>query len=345
MAAETEPKDTTSFFRKVVKFVANPATDWADLDAPGRPTARASYAKHELKAMIERKRRNDFVRKREFDMLRKMRRSEVMAGQDPAARPSFFQSSMPSKPRRPRRRSSRRSTRSRPDVHAVVEDQAWRASSRSGSAPVLRCPRTCRRAPAAGRPPRASTAYIKTEPRRWTGRRSRPSRRARADWSAAARAAVAERRAAGRRAAAAGLRAAQPPAPTRPRGHVARRAAGQLGRDAARRTEPEQLEHRFPRRSCSPSTSSEFAHDPELDEAVDPLSPTATIARCEAGAARGAGAARHAHRPRRNLAGAVRPVPRDRPAGQVRDRRHRFRAAASAGRRRSGSRCPKLVAA
>jgi hypothetical protein len=48
--------------------------------------------------MIERKRRNDFVRKREFDMLRKMRRSEVLAGQDPGLRPSFFQSSMPSKP-------------------------------------------------------------------------------------------------------------------------------------------------------------------------------------------------------------------------------------------------------
>jgi hypothetical protein len=51
-----------------------------------------------LKEMIERKRRNDFVRKREFDMLRKMRRSEVLAGQDPGLRPSFFQSSMPSKP-------------------------------------------------------------------------------------------------------------------------------------------------------------------------------------------------------------------------------------------------------
>jgi hypothetical protein len=24
-----DPKDSTSFFRKVVKFVANPATDWA----------------------------------------------------------------------------------------------------------------------------------------------------------------------------------------------------------------------------------------------------------------------------------------------------------------------------
>ena len=72
MAAE--PKDTTSFFRKVVKFVANPATEWAELDIPTDDTRESDYAKGELKAMIERKRRNDFVRKREFDMLRKVRR-------------------------------------------------------------------------------------------------------------------------------------------------------------------------------------------------------------------------------------------------------------------------------
>jgi ABC-type transporter Mla MlaB component len=82
---------------KVVKFVKNPTTGWADLDAPDTG-GESTYSKQMLKEMIERKRRNDFVRKREFDMLRKMRRSEVMAGQDPGARPSFFQSSLPSKP-------------------------------------------------------------------------------------------------------------------------------------------------------------------------------------------------------------------------------------------------------
>ena len=89
--------DNNGLLSKVVKFVRNPTTNWADLDQ--QETDREStYSKQMLKEMIERKRRNDFVRKREFDMLRKMRRSEVMAGQDPAARPSFFQSSMPSKP-------------------------------------------------------------------------------------------------------------------------------------------------------------------------------------------------------------------------------------------------------
>lgn len=79
-----EQKDTTSFFRKVVKFVANPATEWAELDVPVEDTRESDYAKGELKAMIERKRRNDFVRKREFDMLRKVRR-EGLTGEQLAA--------------------------------------------------------------------------------------------------------------------------------------------------------------------------------------------------------------------------------------------------------------------
>ncbi len=79
-----EPKDTTSFFRKVVKFVANPATEWAELEAPTEELRENEYAKGELKAMIERKRRNDFVRKREFDMLRKVRR-EGLSGEQLAA--------------------------------------------------------------------------------------------------------------------------------------------------------------------------------------------------------------------------------------------------------------------
>ena len=67
-------KDSGSFLRKVARFVANPTTDWSNLDAPPTDAAESDYAKTEIKAMIERKRRNDFVRKRELDMLRKIRR-------------------------------------------------------------------------------------------------------------------------------------------------------------------------------------------------------------------------------------------------------------------------------
>ena len=92
-------KEDTSpgLLSKVVKFVRNPATSWSDLDSKETDRDEA-MSKQLLKEMIERKRRNDFVRKREFDMLRKMRKREAMVGQDPGARPSFFQSSMPSRP-------------------------------------------------------------------------------------------------------------------------------------------------------------------------------------------------------------------------------------------------------
>ncbi len=66
--------ENESFFRKVVRFVANPATDWTDLNSRQDDTRELDLEKSELKAMIERKRRNDFVRKREFDMLRRVRR-------------------------------------------------------------------------------------------------------------------------------------------------------------------------------------------------------------------------------------------------------------------------------
>lgn len=85
------------FLSKVVKFVRHPTTSWADLDT--RQADRESeYSKAALKEMIERKRRNDFVRKREFDMLRKIRSREGTSPEGPGMRPSFFQSSLPSKP-------------------------------------------------------------------------------------------------------------------------------------------------------------------------------------------------------------------------------------------------------
>ena len=78
---------------KMAMFVRNPTKDWSELDRP-EPEQETSYDKQALKAMIERKRQNDFVRRREFDNLRKLRRNDpaAIAG---AARPSFFQSSLP----------------------------------------------------------------------------------------------------------------------------------------------------------------------------------------------------------------------------------------------------------
>ena len=79
---------------KVAMFVRNPTKDWSELDQPEQEQDAGAYDRQALKAMIERKRQNDFVRKREFDQLRRLR------NRDPAdlanvGRPSFFQNSVP----------------------------------------------------------------------------------------------------------------------------------------------------------------------------------------------------------------------------------------------------------
>ena len=161
-------EENSGLLSKVVKFVRNPTTNWADLDQQ-ETDRESSYSKQMLKEMIERKRRNDFVRKREFDMLRKMRRSEVMAGQDPAARPSFFQSSMPSKP------DDRATTLKKIDeIEAQMSMQWWKTkhgdvSSRSGSSTNFPMsshvpPEAIGRAVGAPSSPLGSTAYTRTEP-------------------------------------------------------------------------------------------------------------------------------------------------------------------------------------
>ena len=95
----SKEETASGLLSKMVKFVRNPTTSWSELDL-AEAEREDSMSKQLLKEMIERKRRNDFVRKREFDMLRKMRKREALTGTDPdaAGRPSFFQSSMPSKP-------------------------------------------------------------------------------------------------------------------------------------------------------------------------------------------------------------------------------------------------------
>ena len=65
---------------KMVRFVRNPTVQWTELDSL-QDDRESQYSKQMLKEMIERKRRNDFVRRREFDQLRKLRQREVLQGQ------------------------------------------------------------------------------------------------------------------------------------------------------------------------------------------------------------------------------------------------------------------------
>lgn len=114
---------------KMVKFVRNPATNWSDLDSV-QTDRNDSTNKQLLKEMIERKRRNDFVRKREFDMLRKMRKREatVSGNQDTSDSPSFFQSSLLSRP------DDRASTLKKIDeIEAQMSMQWWKSKDHNPS--------------------------------------------------------------------------------------------------------------------------------------------------------------------------------------------------------------------
>lgn len=121
---------------KMVKFVRNPATNWSELDAV-QSAKDDSVSKQLLKEMIERKRRNDFVRKREFDMLRKLRKREIMLGPDleQGDRPSFFQSSMPSRP------DDRASTLKKIDeIEAQMSMQWWKTKNVNAPGPSVQGP-------------------------------------------------------------------------------------------------------------------------------------------------------------------------------------------------------------
>ena len=68
-------KPNKGLLSKVVRFVTKPTTQWSELDKVSEPeNPEEQYSKQALKEILERKRRNDFVRKLEFDQLRKIRR-------------------------------------------------------------------------------------------------------------------------------------------------------------------------------------------------------------------------------------------------------------------------------
>ncbi len=66
--------DGKGLLGRVVRSIAGPARDLIQKVEDSRLSQFADSDRAELKAMIERKRRNDFVRKRELDMLRRIRR-------------------------------------------------------------------------------------------------------------------------------------------------------------------------------------------------------------------------------------------------------------------------------
>ena len=89
--------NSSGLLSKVAKFVRNPTTDWADLDKveselepDSDSVSPPGYNKLALKNMIERKRHDDGIRKREFDQLRKLRRNTPVMSSEMTGAASLF---------------------------------------------------------------------------------------------------------------------------------------------------------------------------------------------------------------------------------------------------------------
>lgn len=114
--------DRPNLLSKVALFVRNPTRDWSELDSP-ESTLHSGYDRGALKAAIERKRQNDFVRKREFDQLRKLRKSQAN-GESAQLRPSVFQTSTVTDP------DARAQTLKKIDeIEAQMSKQWWKSRS------------------------------------------------------------------------------------------------------------------------------------------------------------------------------------------------------------------------
>ncbi|PIG07584.1 STAS domain-containing protein [Comamonas sp. 26] len=73
-----EENKSGGLLSKVARFVRHPTVNWSELENLNQDSDESQYSKQALKEMLERKRQNDFVRKREFEQLRKMRQAQLV---------------------------------------------------------------------------------------------------------------------------------------------------------------------------------------------------------------------------------------------------------------------------
>ena len=127
---ETPPSG--GLLSKVVRFVRNPTVSWNELDSI-QTERESQYSKQVLKDMLERKRRNDFIRRREFDQLRKLRQRDALSSSQRAeeqpARASLFHSTLTS----PDERAV--TMRKIDEIEAQMSKMWWKGPGASPGAP------------------------------------------------------------------------------------------------------------------------------------------------------------------------------------------------------------------
>jgi ABC-type transporter Mla MlaB component len=133
--ATSNDKPKSGLLSKVARFVANPTTNWTDLEKKDEPESidPREADRAAMKALLELKRRNDFVRQREFNMLRKLRQKEMETrgyARNAENSPSVFQSSLPSRPD-----DKERTLRKIDEIEAQMSMQWW--STKHGNSSLL----------------------------------------------------------------------------------------------------------------------------------------------------------------------------------------------------------------
>ncbi len=122
--------NTSGLLSKVVKFVRNPNTDWSDL-AKEESVQDSEQGKQTLKLMIERKRHNDGVRRREFDQLRKLRQASVVTKAELVKNPNDFRGTTGYSDLGERATTLKKID----EIEAQMSHQWWKGRSQSGVAP------------------------------------------------------------------------------------------------------------------------------------------------------------------------------------------------------------------
>lgn len=124
-----EDANFAGLMSKMVKFIRNPSTRRTALDNKKSDRGEA-VSQLLLRETMELKRRNDFVRKREFDLLRKLRRLELKGGRVSSTPPSVSMITRPSG------LVDRSTTLNKIDaIEAQMSMQWWRA--KQGNKPSL----------------------------------------------------------------------------------------------------------------------------------------------------------------------------------------------------------------
>jgi hypothetical protein len=148
-------------FRRMARKVSAPARELVGMTPRETDIRPTEFDKAEMKAMIERKRRNDYVRKRELDTLRRIRR-EGLSG-DQAQALTMQSSRMDESVETRSTQSSVQSVGIKAKIDAIERQMVGANSGVSAGSPAAKPPRTAPTLPPGPPPPILTTTLFDPE--------------------------------------------------------------------------------------------------------------------------------------------------------------------------------------